>query len=194
MRSIMVTGVPGVGKSAIARCLAQTLGLPVKEYSDYILAVLGTRDRNDIRHLSFTDRQSLYHHVNDVVRAKFQNGREDDLAILVNHLSICLDGNVNTFEVDYYQIYNMAALVIVEAAPELVVELRGLNPQRVRHMETEELIARQQATNGEVGRAIRARLGTPVLTAVNRRNRLPDALICTWLQDNCITTLPLPPE
>jgi adenylate kinase len=61
VRSVLVTGVQGVGKSTVSRLAAHALGLENWDYADLMLRVApDLQDKDAIRNLSWQKRCQIY--------------------------------------------------------------------------------------------------------------------------------------
>ncbi len=70
MRTILVTGVQGVGKSTVTRFAAQVLGLEDWDYADLMMRVEPTiRCKDDLRFIAWDDRVQVYRKVDNGLTA-----------------------------------------------------------------------------------------------------------------------------
>lgn len=149
MRSVLITGVQGVGKSTVSQLAAQTLKMQSWDYADLMLRVApGLRDKDEIRSLSWDERRKIYDQVELLLVEYFMPGDgRSECVLLENHLSILQGERLLTFPHDDVTRYNPVALVIVETEPQKIIERRRSDARRRRHVGTVEEIAEQQALN-----------------------------------------------
>ena len=151
------------------------------EYSQIMLAAMSQTDKDAIRHLSFDERLPIYGCVEDRLRALF--GTEDgNLSLLSTHLTILLGQRINVFPLSHYQAYGMAAVVVLEAPPNVVIARREADASRIRHLETEALVQAQQAENLRVAAWVSDALHVPLLRVDNSAGTDYVDVVARWLQ------------
>jgi adenylate kinase len=83
VRTVLVTGAQGVGKSTVTRLAAQTLGLENWDYADLMMQVEPTiRHKDDIRFIAWGDRVQVYRKVDELLTELFWPGDGRDTCIL----------------------------------------------------------------------------------------------------------------
>ena len=172
MRTVLVTGVQGVGKSTVTRLAAQTLGLENWDYADLMMQVEPTiRHKDDIRFIAWGDRVQVYRKVDELLTELFWPGDGRDTCILFeNHLSIVDEVGIRTFPHEDARRYNSIGLVIIEAPPNNVLERRRTDQQRNRHIGSLAEVAEQQRINRREASLI-GRLTDIPLTIVTNNNQ-----------------------
>ena len=146
MKSIVVTGVPGVGKTTVGSMLAKRLRCEFIEYSAFMLQAIGEADRAEIHKLSFSERVPIYRAVEEQLR-KYFSDQKDGYAVLTTHISIRLDGVTNPLPLQHFEAYNATKLIIVEADPTAIVDRRLKDTRRVRSVETQQEVYSHQQRN-----------------------------------------------
>ena len=180
MRSILVTGVSGVGKTTLGRQLASLTGIAVIEYADLMLDVLDGRDRAEIRRLSFAERQPIYAAVERRLREGLRRFSPDELVLLVVHLTVMLRGQINPFPLTHYEAYRPAGVILVEATPAAVRARRLADKSRAREDETEAQIRQQQIENRRIAAEIKRSLGADTVCVQNNESTLCALHLVPW--------------
>ncbi|MBX6724284.1 MAG: AAA family ATPase, partial [Dactylosporangium sp.] len=149
MRSILVTGVQGVGKTTVATRAAQLLGCDCWDYADLMLRVEpSVQSKDGFRDIPWELRRAIYEKVDVVLQETFWPGDgTDTLVLLENHLTVIDEGKIRTFDHGAIRRYNALGLAVIEADPAQVVRRRREDPQRSRHAGTVEEVADQQQVN-----------------------------------------------
>lgn len=169
MRSIVVTGVSGAGKSTVAAHAARALGLASYDYADLMLqADPSVRSKDALERLDSETRQAIYRSVDVLLDRWFGPANTNtETVLLENHLSILQDGRIVTWPAEGYQRYNARGLAVVHAEPGTIRARRTGDPTRDRRPGSVEEIAAQQRTNREQARLIAAHLRIPLLILEN---------------------------
>ncbi|MGH3905010.1 MAG: AAA family ATPase [Pseudonocardiaceae bacterium] len=164
MRSVLVTGVQGVGKSTVSQLAAHALEMQNWDYADLMLRVAPSlRDKDEIRDLSWDERRNIYDQVEALLAEYFMPGDgRSECVLLENHLSILQGQRLCTFPHGDVNRYNPVALVLVEAEPQKIIERRHADTRRRRHVGTVEEITEQQALNRSEASLIGQRFKLPV--------------------------------
>lgn len=164
MRSVLIAGVQGVGKSTVSRLAAQALGMQRWDYADLMLRVAPhLHDKDEIGGLSREERTRIYEQVDVLLAGYFMPGDgRSECVLLENHLSIMDDQGIRTFPHDAIPRYNPVALALIEAEPQKIIQRRRADPRRHRHIGTVEAVAELQAINRHEAALIGQRFGLPV--------------------------------
>lgn len=122
---IMVTGVPGVGKSSVCRHLRMPPTINALDFGQLMYSE-GRREgiltgRDDLHHLGLNDRMMLQRKVVETVRS-----RSDDTTVVVDgHLLVDTDaGFVAGFPADQIEIVDLHAIAVLIADPKDVLTRR----------------------------------------------------------------------
>lgn len=170
MRSVLVTGVQGVGKSTVAEDAARILDVECWNYADFMLRVdpdLGNKD--DIRRLDAERRTAIYHRVDVLLDQLFDpsSGR-DQYVLLENHLSIVDATGIHTFPHEHVHRYRPLGLAIIEGDPDAIVARRRQDQKRDdRRLGTPAEVREQQAVNRAEAALIAAEFGIPMFVISN---------------------------
>lgn len=185
MKTLMITGVCGVGKTTITRELSSRLGLTWGDYADFMLEVMQETNKDKIQHLDWEERRGVYDQVEKLIATRFdRNNSDGQIHLLENHLTIIQDGEIVSFPVVDYEKYNMVGLVTVEAPPHTVFKRRAEDGSRERLVETVALIGRQQGANKIEAEKIAKYFGIPSLNIVNNDGRPPVLEFENWIRSN----------
>lgn len=136
VRTVLVTGVQGVGKSTVGHLAAQALGLADWDYADLMMRVEpAIRHKDDLRFIAWDDRVQVYRKVDKLLAELFWPGDGHDACVLLeNHLSIVDQVGIHTFPHEDVRRYNPVGLIVVEASPEEVLQRRRTDGKRNRHI------------------------------------------------------------
>lgn len=185
MKTLMITGVCGAGKTTITRELSGRLGLIWGDYADFMLEVMQETNKDKIQYLDWEERRRIYDQVEKLIAAKFDSNNSDDqIYLLENHLTIIQGGEIISFPVADYEKYNMVGLVTVEASPQTVFKRRAEDGNRERLAETVALIRRQQEANRLEAEKIAKYFGIPCLNITNNDGRPPVLEFESWMRSN----------
>jgi adenylate kinase len=182
MRSILVTGVQGVGKSTISRLAAHTLCVEGWDYAELMLRVApNLRGKDDIQRLPWDERNRIYRRVDNFLEETFMPGDgRRDCVLLENHLSIIDEGGIRTFPHEAIRRYNPIGLVLVEASPREVTARRTADRDRARHVGTAAEVAAQQATNCREAELIARRIRIPMISIGNGDHESAAKALAAW--------------
>ncbi|MGH7228212.1 MAG: AAA family ATPase [Nitrospiraceae bacterium] len=183
MRSVLVTGVSGVGKSTLSRRAGEHLGMENWDYADLMLRVApDVSCKDDLRSLPWARRNQIYRQVEMLLAELFKPDDEDDNCVLLeNHLSILQDGIIRTFPHEDCRRYNAAGLVVIEADPEDVFRRREIDRHRSRYLGSTMEIERQQAQNRQEAACIVRYLGIPMTVIINRSLESSVSQLVSWV-------------
>src|SRR5262249_32048551 len=123
MRSILVTGVQGVGKTTVATRAAEIIGVGCWDYADMMMRVdQSILSKDDLRFIQWNHRQAVYEKVDVLLRELFWPGDGTSTVVLLeNHLSVVDAEGIRTFPHEPMQLYNPLGLVVIEGDPTTVV-------------------------------------------------------------------------
>lgn len=169
MRSIVITGVSGAGKTTLAMHVARELGLGCRDYADLMLEVSPSVPNKDaLQYLDTDTRRAIYHRVDGLLDRWLGIGSPDTGTMLLeNHLSILQDGKIVTWPAEGYRRYNARGLVVVHADSDTIQIRRTADPTRNRRPDSVEEITAQQEVNLAQAWSIAAHLNTPLLIVEN---------------------------
>lgn len=181
MKTLMMTGVCGVGKSTVTKELSNRLGLTWGDYADMMLEVMRETDKDKIQYLDWKRKREVYDRVEELIAQRFSKTNGDGrVHILENHLSIVQDGKLRTFPVRDYEKYNMVGLVVVEATLDEILSRRERDLERKRLLDDGNLIQLQQKTNLIEASKIEKKLGIPTFLVQNNDGNKPTEAIEKW--------------
>lgn len=183
MRSILITGVRGVGKTTLTNQVAERLGMRSHDYADLMLkADPEIPDKDSIESIDWARRQAIYRRVDAMLDEWFGESNADPTRILMeNHLSIVQNGSIMTFQPDSWRRYNPVGLAVIEAEPRIICRRRLDDRTRRRSKDCDSRIAEQQAINADSARTIASALGIPVTTIDNADEQLATANLAAWV-------------
>ena len=181
MKTILVTGVCGAGKSTLSSELSRSIGCSWGDYADIMLEVMDENDKDKIQYLERAEKAAVIEKAELIASQRFVDTSSDDtLHIFENHLSIIQDGEIATFPMSDYERYNTIGLVVVEALSKTILSRRKTDATRKRLIETENLIDEQQRVNLEEAEKVSSHLGIPWLRVINNDKDVSIATLRTW--------------
>ncbi|MGH3685125.1 MAG: AAA family ATPase [Pseudonocardiaceae bacterium] len=183
MRTVLVTGVQGVGKTTLARLAARALGLEAWDYADLMMRVEpAIRHKDDLRFIAWSDRVQVYSKVDKLLAELFWPGDGRDTCILLeNHLSIIDKVGMHTFPYEDARRYNPVGLVVVEASPEDVLQRRRTDGKRNRHIGSLMEVAEQQRINRREAGFIGKLIGIPIIAVTNNDREQAARQLADWV-------------
>lgn len=184
MRTVLVTGVQGVGKSTVTRLAAQTLGLAGWDYADLMMQVEPSiRHKDDLQYLAWGDRVQIYRKVEQLLAELFLPGDGTDTCVLLeNHLSIVDEtGGIRTFPHMDVRRYNPIVLVVVDASAEDVLERRRTDRRRNRHIGSIAEVAEQRQINHPEAALIGRLADIPITTVTNNERAQAAQQLADWV-------------
>jgi len=190
MRSILVTGVQGVGKSTVARIIGGLLGIGTLNYANLMLeADLTVGGRDEFVTWSWEKRMSLYQSVELILPNLFGPRSRDaeQLALLENHLSVRHGGELRTFPHGSIALYAPAAILVLESGSDEIAMRRRMDGSRLRSVESIDQIETQQSLNWDEAESIAARYRLPLTRIENQLAEVTARVAASWVSRNCIT-------
>lgn len=176
MKTILLTGVSGVGKSTIANeAVRGGLRVSVRDYADLMVQRARLRDVDEIDTLSKGQRLDListierdlrFSYCRDIITERLLR-RKLGSEFFEDHLSIVADNQIVPFPVDDYLTRNPLGVVVVEADPEEIVKRREGDLKQRRASVKSEVLDHQQSINREIAHQLGERLRIPVLMVRN---------------------------
>lgn len=183
MKTIMITGVCGVGKSTITRQLAAQLKLPWNDYADFMLEYMKDGDRDIFPRLTWQERRELYTAVDGVLANRLMRAKTHNLYLLENHLTVIHDGEIIPLDFAPYDQYRLAGIISVEGDPEVIAKRRINDIGRLRVNDDAKIIARQQEMNREILKALSGRFNIPSKTILNHEDPVVDKKLIGWIEE-----------
>ncbi|HAN09073.1 MAG TPA: hypothetical protein DCP90_00485 [Clostridiales bacterium] len=187
MKSIMIAGVAGVGKTTMTGKLSEELCLKETDYADFMLQVLNDNSmtKDDLQTMSWEDRNSVYRQVEIYIENMFLKSSQKGIQLMENHLSIIQNGDIKTFDVNDYRRYNLAGICVLESDPNIIAQRRLSDNTRHRVVEQVELINKQQETNKVEALKVAEHYNIPLLFLDNAQNHMPIDAAKQWVE-SCI--------
>lgn len=183
MRTVLVTGVQGVGKSTVAHLAAHALGLEDWDYADLMMRVEPTlRHKDDLRFIAWDNRVQVYHKVDKLLAELFWPGDgRDNCVLLENHLSIIDQVGMHIFPHEDFRRYNPAGLIVVEASPGDVLERRRTDDKHNRHIGSLVEVVEQQQINRREATLIGMLIDIPITTVTNNDREQAARQLADWV-------------
>lgn len=184
MRTILITGVAGVGKSTLTGLIATKLDLPHHDLADLMLAADTTvTGKDDLERTDWRRRQRIYAAVDQVLDDWFGPANTDDACVLLeNHLTVINGDTLQAFPITSWDRYNPAGLINVAADATMIHQRRNRDTTRKRRTHPVDLIAAQQRENALQADAIAEHLGISVLHLTNDDTAAATDTACTWME------------
>jgi adenylate kinase len=174
MGAIIVTGIPGVGKTTVMDAAAKSANLRIVVYGSVMLEVAEARklakNRDDLRRLPPPVQK-------DVQReAARRIGAMGDV-IVDTHCSIKTPGGfLPGLPAWVLEALQPSAIVLVEAMPEEILRRRTADATRKRDEDSLAAIAEHQEWNRRFAASCATLAGATVLTVHNRDGQVEDSL------------------
>ena len=174
MTVIVVTGIPGVGKTSVMKKAAEGMNIEFVTFGtimEEIAKEMGlVKDRDEMRKLTLDQQKNLQIKSAEKV-AKMGN------VILDTHCTIKTPkGYMPGLPEWVVKRINPTAIVVVEADPEEIYNRRVNDPSRKRDPDTKNKIAEHQQINRAAAMAYAALTGATVKIVFNHDNKLDDAV------------------
>lgn len=182
MRSIVFTGVKGVGKSTLVKEVADVAGLPHKDYADLMLQVMGSDDKDQLQELTPDERRAVITRVEELLRSNPVFDGSRDYLLLENHLTTTNGGTIQPPIVEKWSQFWIAGLCVLFAEPNEIVARRRADKTRRRQTEELALIQAQQEQNAIYANTIAKRFEVPLKFISNPEGSRPTAEAAEWVK------------
>ncbi len=170
---IVVTGVPGVGKSTIMDGVSRTTGMKIVNYGDVMLEIakgMGVKNRDEIRKLPAEKQREIQR------RAGEEIGKMDDV-IIDTHMSIKTpSGYLPGLPEWVLREIKPSMLVLIEANPEDIYSRRSRDTTRARDNESQESIRIHQEINRSFAASCSVLSGATVVIIKNEEGKVDKAV------------------
>ncbi|HVL87683.1 MAG TPA: adenylate kinase [Candidatus Thermoplasmatota archaeon] len=169
MGAIVITGVPGVGKSTVLELAAAETKRPVVVYGTEMLAVAQARglvkDRDEMRRLPPDLQRQIQEAAADAIRAKGDVIVDTHCTIKTPH------GYLPGLPAWVVERLRPSQIILVEAAPEEIAGRRAKDATRKRDADDTLAIAEHQAVNRLAAMAVATLTGATLVFLQNRDGR-----------------------
>ena len=174
MGVIVVTGIPGVGKTTVMKKAAEGMDIEFVTMGTVMFEIASeeglVKDRDDMRKLTLEQQKELQ------IKAAKKVGSMGNV-ILDTHCSIKTPkGYMPGLPEWVVKAINPTSIVLVEADPKEIFDRRANDPTRNRDPDSEEQIAEHQMINRSAAMAYAALTGAAVKIVFNHDNALDDAV------------------
>lgn len=174
MGAIIVTGVPGVGKTTVMEAAAKAANLKVSVYGTEMFEVAKAKglvsDRDEMRKLDPSVQKEVQKAAAEAIAAKGD-------VIVDTHCSIATPkGFLPGLPAWVLESLKPSTVVLVEATPEEISGRRAKDASRVRDADTPEAIEKHQAMNRAFAAAYATLTGATVATVYNHDGKVDDAI------------------
>ncbi len=170
---IVVTGVPGVGKSTIMDGVSRATGMKIVNYGDVMLEIakgMGVKNRDEIRKLPAEKQREIQR------RAGEEIGKMDDV-IIDTHMSIKTpSGYLPGLPEWVLREIKPSMLVLIEANPEDIYSRRKRDTTRARDNESQESIGIHQEINRSFAASCSVLSGATVVIIKNEEGKVDKAV------------------
>lgn len=171
---VIVTGVPGVGKSSVMDGAAKAKGLKVVNYGSVMLdvakRVAGVKDRDEMRRMPMDINRRVQ------VEAAEQIYAMGDVIVDTHATIKTPKGYWPGLPVWVLDKLRPDTIVLVEADPTEVHARRSADPSRARDADTAETIREHQEMNRAAAMAYAALTGATVKIVMNRQGQVERAV------------------
>lgn len=174
MGAIIVTGVPGVGKTTVMEAAAKAADLTVVVYGTEMFEVAKAKglveDRDEMRKLDPEVQK-------EIQKAAAENIAKKGDVIVDTHCSIATPkGFLPGLPAWVLENLQPSAIVLVEATDTEIAGRRAKDETRVRDADTPEAIGAHQAMNRSFAAAYATLTGATVQVVMNHDGRVDDAI------------------
>ena len=174
MGVIVVTGIPGVGKTTVMKSAAEGMDIKFVTFGTVMVEIakeIGlAKDRDDMRKLSLEQQKELQIKSAEKI-ASMKN------VIVDTHCTVKTPkGYLPGLPEWVIKKLNPTAIVVVEADPEEIYNRRANDPTRSRDPDSKEQIAEHQQINRAAAMAYAALSGSTVKIVFNHDNAIDDAV------------------
>ena len=174
MGAIIVTGIPGVGKTTVMEAAAKSLGLPIVVYGTVMFEAASARgtvkSRDDMRRLPPAVQKDIQRDAAVRIAALGD-------VVVDTHCSIKTpSGYLPGLPAWVLEELRPSAIVLVEADPKQILQRRQSDASRKRDEDTLEAIVEHQEYNRRFAASYATLTGATVHTVVNRDGQVEDAV------------------
>ena len=174
MGIIVVTGIPGVGKTTVMKKAAEGMDIEFVTFGTVMIDIakeMGlVKDRDEMRKLTLEQQKDLQIKSAEKI-ASMGN------AILDTHCTVITPkGYMPGLPEWVIRKLNPTAIIVVEADPEEIFNRRAGDPTRYRDSDTKEQIEEHQMINRATAMAYAALSGATVKIVFNHDNAIDDAV------------------
>ncbi len=170
---IIVTGVPGVGKSTVMDGVSKNTGMKIVNYGDVMLEMaktMGVKNRDEIRKLPAEKQREIQK------KAGEELGKMDNV-IIDTHMSIKTpSGYLPGLPEWVLREIRPSMLVLIEANPNDIYSRRNRDDTRLRDMESADDIRIQQDLNRSFASACAVISGATVVIVKNEEGKVDKAV------------------
>ena len=171
---IVVTGIPGVGKTTVMKNAAEGLDIQFVTFGTVMIDIAQktglVKDRDDMRRLSLDQQKNLQIQTAEKI-AQMNN------VILDTHCTVKTPkGYMPGLPEWVIKKLNPTAIVVVEADPDEIYNRRAKDTTRNRDPDSKEQIAEHQQINRAAAMAYAALSGATVKIVYNHDNAIDDAV------------------
>ncbi len=170
---IVVTGVPGVGKSTIMDGVSKITGMKIVNYGDVMLEIakgMGVKNRDEIRKLPAEKQREIQRRAGEEI-GKMEN------VIIDTHMSIKTpSGYLPGLPEWVLREIKPSMLVLIEANPEDIYARRSRDTTRARDNESQESIRIQQEINRSFATSCSVLSGATVVIIKNEEGKVDKAV------------------
>ncbi|HLE95944.1 MAG TPA: adenylate kinase [Candidatus Thermoplasmatota archaeon] len=170
--AVIITGVPGVGKSTVLEAAQRHAGYPVVVYGTKMFEVAVAKglvkDRDEMRRLPPATQREIQIAAAEAIAAM---GR----VVVDTHCTIKTpQGYLPGLPAWVVQKLAPTQVILVEAPPEDILKRRANDPSRKRDPDTVEEIAAHQAMNRMAAMTVATLTGATVQVIVNREGKVDE--------------------
>jgi len=172
MGAVVITGVPGVGKSTVINAAKEHTGYEVVVYGDEMIKVAMAqglaKDRDEMRRLDPTVQRRIQEAAAEAIAAR--GG-----VIVDTHCTIKTPkGYLPGLPEWVARKLQLKQIILVEATPEEIVQRRLNDPTRKRDADAVEVVAEHQAMNRIMAMSVAVLTGATVQIIKNHEGRVEE--------------------
>ena len=181
MKSILISGISGVGKSTIGQYLSEDTGLKFYEYSDFLIKFLHIKDRSHIMRIPLSRLRSAYTYCDKAIQKLLTTEEKCKYGFLSIHLLNYKDGQLILFKDQHYINLNIGAILFIKAKPFVVMKRRLKDRSRSRSIDILTTIRKQQTKSLKIAQYLSKSLEVPLLLFDNSNEKNDFSAIIKWL-------------